>query len=284
MKLSRFWKIYIFSVAAALLVLIVGLSVFYAFIASYEKSQPEYAVREYATTLTDDGFADILEEINIRPTSKYETDEQLEDLLLDAFKALDGDFAARKNYKKYSSDAPVFSLIKDSVTVADIYLESTENGLFGMKRWQIADVHILAGNIIPPAEDYSICVPKDAVLTVNGTVIQPENITEQIPYPFKSIYKPNSTASWDVYTVSDLFGKPDITCVLDGVPCAIEEEGNTYRIRYPEDLTTTYTITVPNEAVVTVNGIPLKPDCITTDFTPYEYSVLKLPWADFRMP
>ena len=66
MKLSRFWKIYIFSVAAVLLMLIVGLSVFYAFIASYEKSQPEYAVREYTTTLTDDGFADILKEINIR--------------------------------------------------------------------------------------------------------------------------------------------------------------------------------------------------------------------------
>ncbi len=284
MKFSRFWKIYTLSAAAALLVLIVALSVFYAFIASYEKSQPEYAAREYATELTDDGFADILKEINIPPTSKYETDERLEDLLLNAFKALNGDFAVRKNYKKYSSDAPVFSLIKDSVTVADLHLKSAKNGLFGMKRWRIADVQILAGNIIPPAEDYSICVPKDAVLTVNGTVIQRENITEQIPYPFKSTYEPDSTASWDVYKVSDLFGKPDIACVLDGAPCAIEQAGNTYHIRYPEDLTTTYTITVPNEAVVTVNGIPLNPDCITTDFIPYEYSVLEsslsgLPYA-----
>ncbi|MBR2848456.1 MAG: hypothetical protein IKB87_03255 [Clostridia bacterium] len=284
MKLSRFWKIYIFSVAAALLVLIVGLSVFYAFIASYEKSQPEYAASEYATTLTDNVFADILKEINMRSASEYETGEQLKKVLLDAFETLNGDFSVRKNYKKYSSDAPVFSLTKDSVTVADIYLESAENGLFGMKRWKIADLQILTANLIPAPEDYTFYAPSDAVLSVNGITLLPENKSDQVPYRFTSPYEPDSTASWDVYTVTRLFQKPNVTCSLNGDACSFEEKENTFLIKYPQTLTATYSLTVPNEALVTINGVTLKPEHITNASIPYEYSPLEatlsgLPYA-----
>ncbi len=272
MKLSRFWKIYLISFISAICVVAIGLGVFYGLIDSYEKSQPEYAAQAYADALTDKMLSRLVMDALPETISIYETREELRAFCMLELDALDGSFTVRKDYKNYSSAKPSFNIIKDSVVVACISLARDEDGSFGMKRWRIEKVSALPENWTSPPMEYMFYVPAGASLTINNVDVSDEDLTDtDIPYTYTSVYEPNSSSRWNIYTARDLHMTPNVSCSWGDDVCPSEIHGNTYLFKYPASAENTYTITVPQEAVVSVNKIPLTEKDITARNIPYEY-------------
>jgi len=280
-KLNRFWKIYLISVLSAVCLVAVGLSVFYAFIDSYEKSQPEYAVQTYANELSEKTLSELVMDALPEELSVYESHKDLNSYYMLALDKLEGQFTVRKDYKNYSSAKPVFNIIKDSVPIVSLTLTLGEDGAFGMKRWKTESVCALLENWTSPAQDYTFYVPVNAALTINNVAVRETDKTDSdIPYAFTSVYEPNSSAKWDVYTVSDLRAVPVAECTFNDAACPVESTGNVFLIKYPESAQTTYTLTVPTGAVVSVNGIALTEKEIVASALPYKYSQIESDLSD----
>ncbi|MBQ8746560.1 MAG: hypothetical protein IJZ08_01660 [Clostridia bacterium] len=273
---GRFWKIYLICVTAVSVLLAVGFSAFYSFIGSYEQSQPDYAIKQYADSLSNSNFTSVIYSCLPDEISPYETEDTVISAYIDALKALDGAVTVRKDFKKYTSDAPAYIILKAGTQVAEVTMSGANSGSFGMKRWKIASFNPFLENWAPQATTYTFFVPKGASLRLNGVSVTSDCLTgTDAPYRYKSEYEPDASASCDVYEIDGLYTMPTVVCALDGEVCAAEENGTSYFVQYPKSSVKEYTVTVPEGAAVTVNGIALADSTILKTDIPYTYHPLE---------
>jgi len=272
MKKTRFWKVYTIAAAAAAVFLFAGLVVFYAFIASYEKAQPEYTARQYADTLTDDAVSKWKWDTKPDAVSPYETVEAIRSQYLAALVSISGTYSVRKDFTQYTAENPVFLILKGDTEIGSLVLSPGGKGTFGMDRWSVSDASADLSPLIRQKE-YLVYVPTGASLTVNGQPGRQEDRTQtDIPYKYASRYEANTTRGWELYKISGLCAEPILSCQLNGEECPAESaENNSMYFRFPPTSLHTFTVTVPENASVTVNGIPADKADAAPDRIPYEY-------------
>lgn len=106
---------------------------------------------------------------------------------------------------------------------------------------------------------FSLTVPYGSSVTINGILAESEYITENgLKYPFLTRFEEKLTGlpSALTYQIVGLFRTPQISVTYNGVP--LEASGkNCYRL--PSDMTKSYKIYAPSDAVVKLNGVSLGP-------------------------
>lgn len=275
-SLTRFWKLYFVFVGVAGVLLLVGFFVFYGFMSSYERSQPQDFAARYAAALSTEDLLDLAADLLPTVRSPYEDDADVREAYFSALTSLEGDFSVRRNFRAYTADKPVFYLTKGGVTVAEISLVPDADGAFGLPRWKLLSIIMKTEEWAPQKNEYVFYVPEGGVLSLNGVSVPPEDITgADIHYAYASVHVPAGSVSWDVYAVGDLYGKPAFSCVLNGESCPASAEGASVHFRYPDSMMKTYTVTAPADALVWVNGVELTGESITAANIPYDYSALE---------
>ncbi len=273
---GRFWKIYLVCVTVVSCLIAVGFATFYNFIASYEDSQPENAVKQYTSSISNADYSNLLRDAVPTNLSPYETKEAVLTAFSDALEAVDGKISARKDFNNYSADAPAYSVYKANTEIAKLRLSSTPSGSFGMNRWYVSSQIPILGEWAPKAKSYKFCVPSGAVLTLNGIEVPNDAVKETtVPYIYKSTYEQNEAVYCDIYEISGLYTVPEVICTLNGEVCALEAHETTYFIRYPQSSTAAYDITVPEGSSVSVNGIQLTENEISATDVLYAYHPLE---------
>lgn len=269
---KSFWKLYFSVFAVCIVFTLAGLGLFWSFIDSYEKAQPENFAASYAAALSVEKLSDLLDESLPDVFSPYEDVNGIRSAYLTSLSAINGDFTARKNFLAYTADKPVFYLEKGNTTVAEITLGSHEDGAFGFRRWKVLSSVIRTDGWAPQEKTYTVFSPKGAIITVNGIAVPTEARTEtDVDYGFADAYVSPGSVLWDVYTVTGIYGAPDVVCMLNSEWCSALTEGTSILFKYPESMTKTYEITAPAEAQVLVNGKVLDDIYITDTDLPYNY-------------
>lgn len=112
---------------------------------------------------------------------------------------------------------------------------------------------------------FSLTVPYGSSVTINGILAESEYITENgLKYPFLTRFEEKLTGlpSALTYQIVGLFRTPQISVTYNGVP--LEASGkNCYRL--PSDMTKSYKIYAPSDAVVKLNGVSLGQSEITAE-------------------
>lgn len=112
-------------------------------------------------------------------------------------------------------------------------------------------------------ENYAFTVPEGAIVTVNGKHVEREYISEtKQPYPFLTRFESDLSGmpTSNVYQLTGMFASPEITVTYNGIE--LTQEDGVYRL--PEDMTSTFVVMAPSDAIVKVNGKTLNSTDITS--------------------
>lgn len=264
-KREWFRPILIASVAAFVLVLVIGLIVLSTFLSAYEKAQPIHSVEDVlARYFTDGAFEAQTQAIGkyYRAADRESLQKALElsDFAVSEFETLEDVAVVLENEMKdkavtyYASsveeESAVFNvalvepsaLLFDeeeseegaadarmipSVLVASIHLlREKEEGSWGQRAWSFDRLEVF----LKAKESVTVRIPADSKLTVNGVEVTEEHCAEKTPHRYNE-YLPDGVEgiTWCTYTVSGLFLSPEFSCTdQNGLACEFvpdEESG-----------------------------------------------------------
>ncbi len=174
-KLS-FWKWYGIIMGSLLVLLVAGFFVFYAFMDSYEASQPIHAAGDYAFALSEDEVVSMVKGALPSDITAFEKDA-IDDLIELTVSTLKENRSVSKNYRLSTTDNPVFDVVFGDAVVCSVKLGEAEQGTFGMQRWQALEATPVLGDWLPvdfaEGERYtlSIQVPAGSEVRLRGELV-----------------------------------------------------------------------------------------------------------------
>ncbi len=270
MKIQRFWKIYISVTVIAAAVLLCGMGVFYDFIRAYEQSQPGYTADSYAAGVTRRNLRAMVEEAVKEMPAFLEPEEEAVRILAESLPA--GTYTCRRILSLGDTQNPVYGLYSGDLLLGHVTLGEGKSGRYGFRSWVVKSAVLLPENIPAQRQTYTMFAPSGSTVTVNGTVLGDEWMTEaEVPYPSVSPFENWGTETGIRYDV-DLLMKPEAVCTLDGAECTVFAEGEGFYFFQPQQEIRTCRIVVPEGSAVTVNGVPLTEQYAEGERIPYEYS------------
>lgn len=237
-KTSGFWKGLLIYVIVMVVLILVGLAVFWCYIAAYEHSRPEGMVEDYLETRFPEELDSQITQYAEANATDYESAESIETALREALEG--GDVTYRKTPGEYSQETPVYTIRSDKQEIARVELDPVDAGIlsFGFNGWECAEITFALENF---AQTHTITAPADAQVMVNGAVLTNEYLTGDGIYPELEPYVEDLKTIPDTVTYSiDLFTQPEIT--------ATDAMGSTYLLEmddtgavslmmaFPEDL------------------------------------------------
>ncbi len=171
----------------------------------------------------------------------------------------------------YTDHAPVFAISAEGQEILTLTLQKTEASQEGYPTWCVDTLTI--SDKIDLGYPIRLEVPHGAIVTING--VSAETLSPQsIPYrglsPFEAAYSQEYTC--DRYEPGRFFMMPDVAVVLDTLRLrASEIDGPLVRYDYPATLTSSVSLTVPEGADITLNGIALTKLHQTSSGLPYSF-------------
>ncbi len=253
-KLSKFSCSLIIYSAVLLAVCVIGLIVFWNFLASYDKSLPETAVNRYLSEMTREKWYSLVAGDVKYDTNDFESPDALYDKTVTAIS--EGKISFVKNY----DDDMSYFLVRDGKKFAELSLGRGANVGFGMTSHIITSCHILEETVAVTPFAVTVMVPDGASVKLNGIALGDGHITEtgaasyqMSKYDAATVGRPTCT----IYTVDGFYFMPEAVVTLDGEVLKATENGTLLMFDLPTDRFTSVTITAPSDAAVTVNGIGL---------------------------
>ncbi len=180
--------------------------------------------------------------------SEYEELPQVEHKLRELLKNGEISFARAENFK---TSMPRYTVYLDGKEVYTLVLEKTFilGNKYRVKSLKVSTKFDL-GN------DFVIDVPSGATVTVNGVELERAK-SDQAPYYRLSEFEESLADEYgcDRYSLGRLFLAPEVSVVYEGKRLAASSiEGGVLRYDYPVEMTENYSFTVPEGAILSVNG------------------------------
>ena len=154
-----------------------------------------------------------------------------------------------------------YELFSDGVHFASLMLRDKSAGFFTPVEWEAVriefDVNYFSDVTFP---EFRIIVPSGALLTVNGSDIDPEmKESYTVPYPAISIFEEgHDVAPCDIYVFNDIYFLPAVSATLDGEILGFRQLGeHGFCFYYPESATHSITVTLPVGVAAYVSGVKL---------------------------
>lgn len=199
-KRSGFWKAFLIYALVLLVVFAAALTVFWFYIASFEKSRPELTAKEYTDVQSADFWRKGVAEA-IRAGNEFERKElSAKDYGIDLS---DGFELSQRREKSPDENSESYVLSVGGANIARLTLKKSGSAGFGFSTWVVAKCEFLAGN----ARTLTIVAPDYAVVTVNGVAVPEKYITDR-----ESVFEVETEHPFDrmpsgvTYTVADLHG------------------------------------------------------------------------------
>ncbi len=258
-RAKRFGRFLLIYSAVFLVLIAVGLAVFWQYIAAYEHARPEHAMDELLLSLQDGTAAQ-----HIKPLLEVSAFEDSA-AVFDEIAASDfmGQAASfRKMPGQYSDTSPVYILRLGSTDLFKVTLSpKSGNGAgFGFELWQISQLTLADA----ATKTVTIEAPPEAEVSVNGTALTPDEITDDhVVYDTAAPENRFCGNAYRVlYTVKGLFDAPEVVVLgADGTALDMEKaENGAFIFDLPRS---SLKITAPAEASVTVNGVLLTKSDVT---------------------
>lgn len=270
---SYFWKIYIGLTAAALLLMFAFFAFFYDYMKAYELSQPIKCAENYVSTLSDAEWKEMFLAWEGNSQNIYESKDMVANAYWQAVQSMPGTYTIIRDYSGATTEEVSFFVQKDDKTIARLILKSEMNGKYGFDTWNVAQICADLTNISVTAHTYTITVPAQSAVYVNGVLLNDSLITNpNAPYPFAHALEKSRSGLCETYTVTALYATPEIECVWMGVKCVADFENDNFRFRYPDTAYKSYTVTAPASADVLVNGVPVSDVYVIGEPKAYPYS------------
>lgn len=260
----------------AVLVAIFGivLAVFWNFLASYDASLEETALKGYLSAMTEAEWKALISSHGVYDTNAFEDADALYEKSAKAIS--DAEITYVKNYQAYSEESPVYYLARDGKRFAQISLKMGGDVGFGFTSFDVAECHMIEEAIAADPFSVMVLAPKDAEVMLNGMALDEAYITEA-DLESRRISKysigHDSRPKCVLYTVEGFYDIPTAEASLSGASLTAEEDGALFIFDYPDETFSTLTVKAPSNAVVRVNGIKLSDEPVSTEVlgdNPYE--------------
>lgn len=250
-----FIAVYAVFLAVMTVVFLVGVN---DLIGIYDEARPEKVVDEYVEYLSGNKlYNDIANRIKDSHT-EFETEYSA---ATNAMQKLS--VSSEKNYYEVSSteNGILYDVYSGNTHLYSLMLgKKGEARPFGINFWEVTDARFIDKSIELAAEVYTFSAPADAEIFLNGVKIAPSYITnDNYRFFIGSVWESDipEKARCVQYTVSGLYGTPEIRAVIDGEELEVysDEGTNDFHAKYPTSWVNSYTIEVPSGAAVHVNGV-----------------------------
>lgn len=268
---TRFWKVYGIVTASAVLVLAAFLAVFYDYIHTYERSQPEHAAEQYAASVSQADVCAWIREEAAGLSSAYETNEQITDAYLAAFRAMDTDFSCERDYAA-PAQTPAYRILSGEIPVATLTLEKSGTMRYGFPQWRVSKVHAFLDGWDVGKIRRVVYAPQEGIVSVNGIELSPDTAEEVTEMQFSgNPFEAAETLCMRSYTITGLYEEPLVTCEMAGKSCSAETEDEIIRFLVPDSVFQTYTVAAPTGSEITINGIVLDSSYQSDEQLSYTY-------------
>ena len=255
-KRSRFARFLLIYSACFLLLIAVGLVIFWKYIASYEASRPEHAMDALLSSKSAEDWASIWGGDLI--VSEFEDKEAVFQKLFSGY--FHGEsYTYRKSVGEYTEDYPVYIVRSGTTDLFRVRLapKGHDAAGFGFQLWETAEVRPL----VPEAATVKILAPPDAVVSLNDHTLADTYITDDHA-AYENLAEDdrfNAGAHRVVYAVHGLY---------DDVSVAASDESGE-ELAYVQDSEGAFAfepkkhsvrVIAPADAVVSINGVAFSAD------------------------
>lgn len=259
-KLGVFWRSYII-LCAVLVVLVTALTVFfYDYIKAFETGRPEYAVNDYVASVTE---ADIIAHVTQAldgNLSGYEADDAVADEVSAALAKYDLSFV-RAFTEETEGSIPSYDVYCGEKLLI-LTLSVTDGGKYGFDNYTVTGVDVADEWIDSRKTAVSVVVPDKAELTLNGKAVGEDKVVSEFSPETVSEFE-TDTFRLRMYEIADVFGKIDVTSLMDGEKLPLDNPTNGVYTSVYDAVDSVYTIIAPEGAEVAVNGITLTDKYVT---------------------
>ena len=260
--------------ACFIVVILIGLALFWQYMKSYELSRPENFMNEFVKTVDDNTIRTMMTENEKIEASEFEDINTIYDQLF--FSNLKNEeYKYRKMPGQYTDTSPVYIIYTDSADLCKVVLTSKGDNTakFGFNLWQADTFTVLDSVLNPEQKTLSITVPKLADVYVNDIEVSDSYVTDSsVAYSgYEDVLQPfDERPTGKKYEIPGIYLEADIL-VKDhkGIILELNRAGNEYVYPLVIKETLSYNITAPKEAKVYINGILLTEEYIENSETYY---------------
>lgn len=266
-RLPRFTRFLLIYAAVFLVIIAIGLTFFWKYIAAYEISRPENAMNALTLLMSDNNGTENLEKYF--EVSEFEDKNAIIDKIYSTH--LQGQTCTfRKMPGKYSDDSPVYILRSETTDLFKVNLQQNgENAAgYGFQLWEVSAIALLKEN----AKTITIEAPPSAAVSINGKVVSKDYITDdQVEYENLSKFEGDLKDSVYrvLYSIDGIYDEASVSVVDEqGSELTAEtSEGN--KFVYGSNRLTVK-VTSPADAVISINGLELGEEDVTGALVPPE--------------
>lgn len=253
--------------ACFIVVILIGLALFWQYMKSYELSRPENFMNEFVKTVDDNTIRTMMTENEKIEASEFEDINTIYEQLY--FSNLNNEqYKYRKMPGQYTDTSPVYIIYTDSADLCKVVLTSKGDNTakFGFNLWQADTFSVLDSVLNPKQKTLSITVPKLADVYVNDIEVSDSYVTDSsVAYSgYEDVLQPfDERPTGKRYEIPGIYLEADIL-VKDykGITLELNRAGNEYVYPLVIKETLSYNITAPKEAKVYINGILLTEEYI----------------------
>lgn len=266
-RLSRFSRFLLIYAAVFLVIIAIGLTFFWKYIAAYEISRPENAMNDLTLLMSDNNGTENLEKYF--EVSEFEDKDAVIDKIYSTH--LQGQtYTYRKMPGEYSDDSPVYILRSGTTDLFKVNLQQNGDNAagYGFQLWEVSAIALLKDN----AKTITIEAPQSAAVSINGKVVSKDYITEdQVEYENLSKFENDLKDSVYrvLYSIDGIYDEVSVS--------AVDEQGSELTAETAEGNKFVYgsnrlsvKVTAPADAVISINGIELIEEDITGALVPPE--------------
>lgn len=209
--------------ALVFLVLVgVGLGVFWKFIEAYELSRPKNAISAYVDQLTPEAICAASDDLYAIIDQGLQDRSQFDQIIQDA---LTGNLTYAKKSSESTDKRQVYVLRSGRTAIGTFAIEAGEEDKFGFRRWQVTDTEFDLSFL--KGEGIQVTVPSEYVVKVNGVALDTGyQIQTGIEYSaLEQFYGDYNLPTMVTYAVTDYLG--DVTMEItdaSGNPVSITSD------------------------------------------------------------
>ena len=225
-KNARFWLIIAICALSFLIVTVIGLNLFWDYMAAFEASRPQNAIDRYMAGVTAQSISALPD---VLPQG-YDTNLQSEEAARKAIADSIGSITYARNTKLTTDSKMVYMVLSGGRTLGSVTMTVVSTDSYGFSYWDVTDWQYDFSHLVGQAE--SITVPEGYPVYANGVALDESYITESdIRYDsIKEFYSQYDLPALCTYTAGPVLGpitvtvtKPDGTAVQIGEDTDLEQ-------------------------------------------------------------
>ena len=201
-----FWKVLAIASGSFLILVGIGLVIFWNFIDAFEFSRPQRTIADYMESMT----VEQLVKLDKETMKRLDADLQNEtDMVAYAENELQK-ITYAKNTKLSTDSKQVYMILSAGKRLGSVSMTVTSSDAYGFERWAVTETDIDVSFLM--GETVSVTVPSQYKVYANGVLLDDRYITDfDIPYDgVKEYYRKYELPTLCTYTTKPVFGTPQL--------------------------------------------------------------------------